>query len=92
MLRRTPLNLLQQVNIKEMFIYMSIFNKKDLKSCFGPFAKTGKICPFLLFVARSIPFVLFVGPFVSAHVGPLNMHFGGVLTCTIVLYINGYAY
>ena len=40
----------------------------------------------------SIPFVLFVGPFVSAHVGPLNMHFGGVLTCTIVLYINGYAY
>ena len=42
--------------------------------------------------APSIPFVLFVGPFVSAHVGPLNMHFGGVLTCTIVLYINGYAY
>ena len=45
-----------------------------------------------ILITDSIPFVLFVGPFVSAHVGPLNMHFGGVLTCTIVLYINGYAY
>ena len=50
------------------------------------------LAKFAKYYATSIPFALFVGPFVSAHVGPLNMHFGGVLTCTIVLYINGYAY